>query len=159
MVSGQRQERVMLLEQVYGLLKEHIIDRVYGPEDKLNIDATAREMKVSSTLAREALARLVAGGSLRLCHMSALRFGSQGQGLRRPQVPLCELHPGLLQLFRANYPPLLGTLPNTVLGELSRETVRSPAASLSSRLHHPQAGRAQDHVIQCTRQWWKIQAA
>ena len=31
MVSGQRQERVMLLEQVYELLKEQIIDRVYGP--------------------------------------------------------------------------------------------------------------------------------
>ena len=29
----------MLLEQVYELLKEQIIDRVYGPGDKLNIDA------------------------------------------------------------------------------------------------------------------------
>jgi DNA-binding GntR family transcriptional regulator len=62
MVSGQRQERVMLLEQVYELLKEQIIDRVYGPGDKLNIDAIAREMKVSSTPVREALARLVAEG-------------------------------------------------------------------------------------------------
>ena len=64
----------MLLEQVYELLKEQIIDRVYGPGDKLNIDAIAREMKVSSTPVREALARLVAEGSLRLCPMSALPF-------------------------------------------------------------------------------------
>ena len=28
----------MLLEQVYELLKEQIIDRVYGPGDKLNIE-------------------------------------------------------------------------------------------------------------------------
>jgi len=52
----------MLPEQVYELLKEQIIDRVYGPGDKLNIDAIAREMKVSSTPVREALARLVAEG-------------------------------------------------------------------------------------------------
>jgi DNA-binding GntR family transcriptional regulator len=74
MVSGQRQERVMLLEQVYELLKEQIIDRVYGPGDKLNIDAIAREMKVSSTPVREALARLVAGArcGCALCRLCRL---------------------------------------------------------------------------------------
>ena len=37
----------------------------------------------------------------------------QGGGLRRPQVPLCELHLGPPQPFRGQFPPLLGTLPNS----------------------------------------------
>jgi DNA-binding GntR family transcriptional regulator len=55
-------ERVALLDQVYEVLKERILDRVYEPGAKLNIDALGRELKVSSTPLREALGRLTAEG-------------------------------------------------------------------------------------------------
>ena len=58
-------ERVALLDQVYDLLKERVLDRTYRPGDKLNVDALARELSVSSTPIRESLARLVAEGLAR----------------------------------------------------------------------------------------------
>ena len=39
-----RIERVALLDQVYDLLKERILDRTYVPEFKLNVDALARKL-------------------------------------------------------------------------------------------------------------------
>mgnify|MGYP001104599439 CR=1 FL=1 len=54
--------RVVLLDQVHETLKERILDRTYEPGAKLNIDALRRELDVSSTPLREALARLSAEG-------------------------------------------------------------------------------------------------
>ncbi|MGN8549164.1 GntR family transcriptional regulator [Bradyrhizobium sp. 13971] len=59
---GRKIERVVLLDQVYEVLKERILDRAYEPDARLNIDALKRELKVSSTPLREALARLTAEG-------------------------------------------------------------------------------------------------
>jgi DNA-binding GntR family transcriptional regulator len=58
-------ERVVLLDQVYDVLKERVLDRTYRPGDKLNVDALARELSVSSTPIRESLGRLVAEGLAR----------------------------------------------------------------------------------------------
>jgi DNA-binding GntR family transcriptional regulator len=58
-------ERVVLLHQVYDVLKERVLDRTYRPGDKLNVDALARELSVSSTPIRESLGRLVAEGLAR----------------------------------------------------------------------------------------------
>ncbi len=58
-------ERLGLLDQVYDLLKERVLDRTYQPAEKLNVDALARELSVSSTPIRESLARLVAEGLAR----------------------------------------------------------------------------------------------
>lgn len=58
-------ERIALLDQVYDLLKERVLDRTYRPAEKLNVDALARELSVSSTPIRESLARLVAEGLAR----------------------------------------------------------------------------------------------
>jgi DNA-binding GntR family transcriptional regulator len=55
-------ERVGLLDQVYQVLKERVLDRSYRPGAKLNVDALSRELAVSSTPIREALGRLVAEG-------------------------------------------------------------------------------------------------
>jgi DNA-binding GntR family transcriptional regulator len=55
-------ERVVLLDQVYEVLKERILDRVHAPGERLSIDALARELRVSSTPLREALRRLSAEG-------------------------------------------------------------------------------------------------
>ena len=60
-----RIERVALLDQVYDLLKERILDRTYVPEFKFNVDALARELSVSSTPTRESPWRLVAEGLAR----------------------------------------------------------------------------------------------
>jgi DNA-binding GntR family transcriptional regulator len=60
--SRRKIERVALLDQVYEVLKERILDRAYEPEERLSIDALARELKVSSTPIREALGRLTAEG-------------------------------------------------------------------------------------------------
>jgi DNA-binding GntR family transcriptional regulator len=61
-LSTRKVERIALLDQVYEVLKERILDRVYDAGAKLNIDALGRELKVSSTPVREALARLTAEG-------------------------------------------------------------------------------------------------
>jgi DNA-binding GntR family transcriptional regulator len=63
--SRAKIERVGLLDQVYDLLKERVLDRTYQPAEKLNVDALARELSVSSTPIRESLARLVAEGLAR----------------------------------------------------------------------------------------------
>ena len=54
--------RVALAEQVTSLLQERILDRVYQPGERLNIDALSRELEVSSSPIREALTRLSAMG-------------------------------------------------------------------------------------------------
>lgn len=54
--------RVVLAEQVYEVLKERIVDRRWGPDEKINIDSLVRELSVSSTPIREALSRLTAEG-------------------------------------------------------------------------------------------------
>lgn len=50
--------RTTVSEQTYEDIKERIIDRVLPPGARLNIDALARELSVSSTPIREALVRL-----------------------------------------------------------------------------------------------------
>lgn len=62
-MNGTRKiERVALGDQVYEAIKERILDQAYAPGEKLNVDALVRELRVSSTPIREALARLVAEG-------------------------------------------------------------------------------------------------
>jgi DNA-binding GntR family transcriptional regulator len=50
--------RTTVAEQIYEDIKERIIDRTLVPGARLNIDGLARELNVSSTPIREALARL-----------------------------------------------------------------------------------------------------
>lgn len=52
----------MLPGQVLEVLKERIVDRVYAPGQRLNIDALSRELDVSPTPIREALGHLQAQG-------------------------------------------------------------------------------------------------
>lgn len=54
--------RVVLADQVVRVLQERILDRVYEPGARLNIDALSRELEVSSSPIREALTRLAADG-------------------------------------------------------------------------------------------------
>ena len=62
-MSGARKiERVVLGDQVYESIKESILDQASAPGEKLHVDGLARELQVSSTPIREALARLVAEG-------------------------------------------------------------------------------------------------
>ncbi|MCW6506960.1 GntR family transcriptional regulator [Lichenifustis flavocetrariae] len=49
-----------MTEQTYELLKERILDQVLAPGTRLNIDALTRDLGVSSSPLREALARLEA---------------------------------------------------------------------------------------------------
>lgn len=65
MLSTLKLERTILLDQAYDVLKERILDRAVHPGQKLNIDALARELAVSSTPIREALSRLSAEGLVR----------------------------------------------------------------------------------------------
>lgn len=53
-------QRTSLSELAYETLKERILDRRLAPGDRLNIDALTRELGVSSSPVREALARLEA---------------------------------------------------------------------------------------------------
>lgn len=53
-------EKRGLVEQVYEILKQQILDQELGPGTKLNIDRLSRKLGVSSSPIREALARLTA---------------------------------------------------------------------------------------------------
>ncbi len=59
-------ERVALPDQVYEILREQIFDRIFAPDEKLNIEALARDMNVSATPVREALSRLSAEGLVKI---------------------------------------------------------------------------------------------
>ena len=52
----------MLADQVREVLTERILDQIYRPGERLNIDALVRELGVSSSPVREALTRLAAEG-------------------------------------------------------------------------------------------------
>lgn len=58
--------RTALAEQIHEQIKESIIDQTRPPASRLNIDALARELGVSSTPIREALARLEQEGLVHL---------------------------------------------------------------------------------------------
>lgn len=53
-------DRTLLTVSVYDALKERIMDQVYPPGDRLNIEALAVDLNVSPTPIREALTRLAA---------------------------------------------------------------------------------------------------
>ncbi len=55
-------ERQVLAVKVYDTLKERIMDYEFAPDNRLNIDSLAAEMKISQTPIREALSRLNAEG-------------------------------------------------------------------------------------------------
>lgn len=55
-------QRSVLADEVYEILREHLITGRIKPGTHLNLDRLAREMHVSNTPARQALARLEADG-------------------------------------------------------------------------------------------------
>ncbi|MFC5925011.1 GntR family transcriptional regulator [Micromonospora vulcania] len=57
--------RLTLAEDVYESIKALVMDHVLPPGERVNIDALARELDVSPTPVREALARLEADGLVR----------------------------------------------------------------------------------------------
>ena len=58
--AGRIPVKSTLTEQTYEVLKERILDQKLEPGARLNIDAISKELKVSSSPIREALARLEA---------------------------------------------------------------------------------------------------
>lgn len=58
--------RIALSDQVMQLMQERILDGVYAPGERLNIDAISRELNVSSSPIREALMRLSEAGLVKL---------------------------------------------------------------------------------------------
>ncbi|MEV4499138.1 GntR family transcriptional regulator [Micromonospora arborensis] len=57
--------RLTLAEDVYESIKTLVMDHILPPGERVNIDALARELDVSPTPVREALARLEADGLVR----------------------------------------------------------------------------------------------
>jgi DNA-binding GntR family transcriptional regulator len=63
--EGKMIRRSVLSDDVHESLKSLILEHRLAPEDRLNIDALARELDVSPTPVREALARLESEGLVR----------------------------------------------------------------------------------------------
>ncbi len=63
-------EKTVLASAVYDTLKERIMDQVYPPGERINIDAIAVDLALSPTPVREALARL---GAERLVTFEAFK--------------------------------------------------------------------------------------
>jgi DNA-binding GntR family transcriptional regulator len=63
--EGKMIRRSILSDDVHESLKSQILEHRLAPEDRLNIDALARELDVSPTPVREALARLESEGLVR----------------------------------------------------------------------------------------------
>lgn len=59
-LSAMSEQKTVLADAVYERLKARIMDQVYLPRQRLNIDALAIDLSVSPTPIREALARLAA---------------------------------------------------------------------------------------------------
>jgi DNA-binding GntR family transcriptional regulator len=64
-VSLARLQRPTLGDDVYESLRSAVLEHILAPGDRVNIDALARELDVSPTPVREALARLESEGLLR----------------------------------------------------------------------------------------------
>jgi len=64
-VSLARLQRPNLGDEVYESLRSAVLEHILAPGDRVNIDALARELDVSPTPVREALARLESEGLLR----------------------------------------------------------------------------------------------
>lgn len=58
--STEKPDKRVLAAPVYEAIKDRIMDQVFPPGSRLNIDALAAELQVSPTPVREALARLAA---------------------------------------------------------------------------------------------------
>ncbi|MBK8047930.1 MAG: GntR family transcriptional regulator [Anaerolineales bacterium] len=56
----QQDDKTVLASAVYDALKERIMDQVYPPGERLNIDAMALDLNLSPTPVPEPLARLAA---------------------------------------------------------------------------------------------------
>ncbi|MFY1633520.1 GntR family transcriptional regulator [Solwaraspora sp. WMMB335] len=57
--------RLTLTDDVYGTIRAQLMDHIVAPGARINIDALARNLQVSPTPVREALARLEADGLVR----------------------------------------------------------------------------------------------
>lgn len=66
----QNDDKTVLASAVYDTLKERIMDQVYPPGERINIDAIAADLSLSPTPVREALARL---GAERLVTFAAFK--------------------------------------------------------------------------------------
>src|SRR3954452_4463078 len=60
-----RLRRSTLGDDIYDVLRARILEHSMQPGDRVNIDALARELEVSQTPIREALARLESDGLVR----------------------------------------------------------------------------------------------
>lgn len=58
----QRPKRAMLTDDVYDVIKQGLLVRRFAPGERLNLDRIARELRVSNTPVRRALARLGSEG-------------------------------------------------------------------------------------------------
>ena len=93
--------RAALSDSVYDALRASIVDGGYGPDEPVRIDVVARELEVSQTPVREALARLEATG---LVVRAALR-GLEGPLVDFPhtrQSPAPEMVRNLLHELAAS---------------------------------------------------------
>jgi DNA-binding GntR family transcriptional regulator len=64
-LSSVRLHRPTLGDDVYETLRSAVLEHTLAPDDRVNIDALARELDVSPTPVREALARLESEGLVR----------------------------------------------------------------------------------------------
>jgi DNA-binding GntR family transcriptional regulator len=71
--SGTRPSRVSLADGVYEILLAQLIDGTVPPGESLNIDALSRDLAVSQTPIREALARLESTGLVRRVALKGYR--------------------------------------------------------------------------------------
>lgn len=60
--TAEKPAKRVLAAPVYDAIKERIMDQIFPPGSRLNIDALSAELEVSPTPVREALARLAAEG-------------------------------------------------------------------------------------------------
>lgn len=99
-VPGRVAPRSSLADDVYESIKAQVMDLAIAPGDRVNIDALARDLAVSPTPVREALARLESDGLVRKRPMSgytatplltAAEFGHLFEMRLLLEVPAAEL--------------------------------------------------------------------
>ncbi|MCK9861270.1 MULTISPECIES: GntR family transcriptional regulator [Paenibacillus] len=118
--------RYVLTEEIYTLLKSHILNHEIAPGEKINIDQLARNLEVSNIPIREALSRLAAEGLVDTVPFKGMFVAKMSL------QELDEMFEIRMELECLSIRKAVHSIPASQLEQLQREMEEFPRSDLSS---------------------------